>query len=120
MEITIEIEARDGYVLCRPSGELDAHTVGEFRETLGSLGGTDVVVDLSAVPFMDSAGLNALIGGIRRIRETRGDVAVACSSRSLARLLHTVGLDRVVPITGSVEGARAELFDRGADRAGAG
>ena len=38
-----------------------------------------LLIDLSAVPFMDSAGLGALIGGIRRAREAGGDVAVACS-----------------------------------------
>ncbi len=38
-----------------------------------------LVIDLSRVPFIDSAGLGALIGGIRRTRELGGQVAVACS-----------------------------------------
>ncbi len=47
---------------------------------------------------MDSAGLGALIGGIRRAREAGGDVAVACSRPTLTRLLHTTGFDRIVSV----------------------
>jgi anti-sigma B factor antagonist len=108
--VEIHIEQSSDYTLCRPSGELDAYTVGEFREALGGV--TDVralLIDLSDVPFMDSAGLGALIGGIRRTRESGGEVAVACSRQSLTRLLHTTGFDRIVPVAESVEEAAAAL-----------
>jgi hypothetical protein len=36
-----------------------------------------VLVDMSGIPVVDSAGLGALIGGIRRTRELGGDVAAA-------------------------------------------
>ena len=60
---------------------------------------------------MDSAGLGALIGGIRRTREGGGNVAVACSRQSLTRLLHTTGFDRIVPVEESVDEAAAKLAD---------
>ena len=71
-----------------------------------------LLIDLSAVPFMDSAGLGALIGGIRRAREAGGDVAVACSRPTLTRLLHTTGFDRIVPVTETVDAAADALVDR--------
>ena len=96
--LEITIERHDDYVLCRPAGELDAYTVAQFREALTELAEESfVLVDLSDVPFMDSAGLGALIGGIRRARENDGDVAVACNRPALIRLLHTTGFDRIVP-----------------------
>lgn len=108
----IEIEETDAYTLCRPSGELDAYTVGEFREALGKVAeATALLIDLSDVPFMDSAGLGALIGGIRRTREAGGEVAVACSRQSLTRLLHTTGFDRIVPVAESVDDAAAALAE---------
>jgi anti-sigma B factor antagonist len=108
----IEIDETDSYTLCRPKGELDAYTVGEFREALGNISGVSaLLIDLSDVPFMDSAGLGALIGGIRRAREGGGEVAVACSRPSLTRLLHTTGFDRIVPVTESIDEAATALAD---------
>ena len=110
LEITVERSER--YVLCRPSGELDAYTVAQFREALTGLADERfILVDLSYVPFMDSAGLGALIGGIRRARENDGDVAVACDRPSLIRLLHTTGFDRIVPVRETIEEAVLALGD---------
>ena len=110
--LQITTESSDAYALCRPQGELDAYTVNDFREALRGLTGTNrVLLDLSDVPFMDSAGLGALTGGIRRIREAGGDVAVACSRPTLTRLLHTTGFDRIVPVTETVEAAIQALSE---------
>ncbi len=100
-----------GYTLCRPQGELDAYTVGQFRDTLAELSAIPrLLIDLSEVPFMDSAGLGALIGGIRRTREASGEVTVACSRPTLTRLLHTTGFDRIVPVTETVDQAADALL----------
>jgi anti-sigma B factor antagonist len=104
--LEIHVEEAESYTLCRPVGELDAYTVGQFRETLVELALTPrLLIDLSEVPFMDSAGLGALIGGIRRAREAEGDVSVACSRPTLTRLLHTTGFDRIVPVTETLDAA---------------
>lgn len=108
--LEIQVDRTDAYTLCRPVGELDAYTVNEFREALGGVATEPrLLIDLSAVPFMDSAGLGALIGGIRRAREAGGEVAVACSRPTLTRLLHTTGFDRIVPVTETLDGAAAAL-----------
>ena len=109
--LEIQVEQADAYSVCRPVGELDAYTVGEFREALSGLASTPrLLIDLSEVPFMDSAGLGALIGGIRRAREAGGDVAGAGSRPTLTRLLHTTGFDRIVSVTETVETAADALL----------
>lgn len=107
--LDIQVEPADGYTICRPVGELDAFTVSQFRQALGQLASTPrLLIDMSEVPFVDSAGLGALIGGIRRARELGGDVAVACSRPTLTRLLRTTGFDRIVTVADTVgEAARA-------------
>lgn len=95
-----------GKPVCRPIGEIDAYTVADFRKALeGLVEKKSLVIELSGVPFMDSAGLGALIGGIRRVRENGGEVAVSCSHPSLVRLLHTTGFDRIVPVVETVDDA---------------
>jgi len=108
--LEIQVETSTDYTVCRPVGELDAYTVGQFRDQLAELAtASRLLIDLSSVPFMDSAGLGALIGGIRRAREAGGDVAVACSRPTLTRLLHTTGFDRIVPVTETLEAAATAL-----------
>ena len=108
--LDIQIEQTEGYTLCRPVGELDAFTVSQFRQALADLASSPrLLIDMSAVPFLDSAGLGALIGGIRRARELGGDVAVACNRPTLVRLLRTTGFDRIVTVADTVEEAAAAL-----------
>ena len=103
-------ETPDGLVICRPVGELDAFTVSQFRQALAELASNKrLVIDMSGIPFVDSAGLGALIGGIRRTRELGGDVAVACDRPTLIRLLKTTGFDRIVSVTETVEDTIAAL-----------
>jgi len=103
-------ETTDGFVICRPVGELDAFTVSQFRQSLADLASSErLVIDMSGIPFVDSAGLGALIGGIRRTRELGGDVAVACDRPTLVRLLRTTGFDRIVSVTETVQEAMAAL-----------
>lgn len=110
--LEINVENAGQYTICRPVGELDAYTVGEFREALAELATSQrLLIDLSEVPFMDSAGLGALIGGIRRAREADGEVTVACSRPTLTRLLHTTGFDRIVPVTETLEQAADALLN---------
>lgn len=98
----LEIESErtaEGVVVLRPRGDIDAYSVAQFREALTERASSPrLVVDLCHVPFMDSAGLGALIGGVRRIRENEGRVAVYCDRAPLVRLLHTTGFNRIVPV----------------------
>lgn len=103
-------ETADGVIICRPVGELDAFTVSQFRQALAELASNKrMVIDMSGIPFVDSAGLGALIGGIRRTRELGGDVSVACDRPTLVRLLKTTGFDRIVSVTETVDEAIAAL-----------
>ncbi|MCL2394762.1 MAG: STAS domain-containing protein [Acidimicrobiaceae bacterium] len=100
-------------VVCRAIGELDAFTVSHLREALAELAVSPrLVIDLSGVTFVDSAGLGALIGGIRRTREMGGDVAVACDRPVLIRLLRTTGFDRIVALAETVDEAAWVLDPR--------
>lgn len=99
----------DGCVVLRPEGELDAFTVSPFRRAMADMATSPrLVIDLSAVGFIDSAGLGALVGGIRRTQELGGRVSVACSRPSLLRVLRSMGFDQIVTIATSLEDATCE------------
>ena len=96
-------EDLSGVRWCRVRGDLDAVTASEFREAASGLSGHPrVVIDLSELGFIDSAGLGALVGAIRRIREADGE-AVVCSIRApVIRLLRSIGLEAVVRLSPSL------------------
>jgi len=94
------------------AGELDSFTACELRAGItGVLGRKAAVIDIRDVPFVDSAGLGALMGGIRRLREAGGEVALCCTHPGVLRLLLVTGLDRIVAITGSPAEARRAIAE---------
>lgn len=112
LEIIVEKIADRNYVVLRPEGELDAYSVAQFREAFAGISDEPrLVVDLAQVQFIDSAGLGALIGGIRKSRENEGRIAVFCDRANINRLLHTTGFNRIVPVKETMEEAVVALDD---------
>ena len=107
-KVEIEIEDREGYRLLSPSGDLDVYTVGSLRDALGKMIDDEtpkVVVDLDGVPFMDSSGLGALMGGVRRLREAGGDLAISCTKEQHLKLFNITGFGEGVSIAPTAEEA---------------
>ncbi|MEA2516660.1 MAG: anti-sigma factor antagonist [Actinomycetota bacterium] len=107
-KIEIDVSEQDSYKVLRPEGDLDVYTVGSLRDALGSIVEQDspkVVVDLDSVPFMDSSGLGALMGGVRRLREAGGDLAISCTREQHLKLFTITGFGEGVSIAPTVEEA---------------
>lgn len=71
------------------TGELDAASQPELRARVRDLVGNgcrDIVLDMSQVGFMDSAGLGALIAGQKIMDGIGGVLTVASPSASVARV----------------------------------
>jgi anti-sigma B factor antagonist len=96
----------DDCTFVRPTGSLDAFAAAEFRKTLACIHDAKaVVVDLSQVRFIDSAGLGVLVALIRRVRDRGHVAAVAVPGRQVRRLLNEVGFGRIAVVADSVEDA---------------
>ncbi|MDQ4125224.1 MAG: STAS domain-containing protein [Actinomycetota bacterium] len=109
-KIEIDVRSGDDYQVLRPEGDLDVYTVGSLRDAIGTMiddGTPHVVVDLDGVPFMDSSGLGALMGGVRRLREAGGDLAIACTREQHLKLFTITGFGEGVSIAPTVEEAAA-------------
>ena len=107
-KIDIDISEASDYRVLKPTGDLDVYTVGSLRDAIGEVVEQDnprVVVDLDSVPFMDSSGLGALMGGVRRLREAGGDLAIACTREQHLKLFTITGFGEGVSIAPTVEEA---------------
>jgi anti-sigma B factor antagonist len=107
----IRVEARAGATaLVRPVGRLDLATAATLRTSLAAAlarGRRRLVVDLAGVPFLDLAGLAALVGGRRAARRAGGDLRLARPPTQPRLVLELTGLSRVLPPYASVARALA-------------
>jgi anti-anti-sigma factor len=93
-------------LVCHLEGNLEQASAPQFRDAVAGLPSKKLVIfELSGVPFVDSAGIGALIGAARRIRESGGDVVVRCPRPSISRVFQLVGLGRVVKVASSTSEA---------------
>ncbi|MFA4965359.1 MAG: STAS domain-containing protein [Thermoleophilia bacterium] len=102
----------DGRGVVALGGEVDLYTAPRFKECMLELldaGVVRLVVDFSAVSFVDSTALGVLIGGVRRANAAGGAMALVVTSRPVARVLAITGLDRVFSIHATREAALEAL-----------
>ena len=96
----------DRVAVYAPHGDLEVSTVGAARAELTALEKQPaVIIDLTAVNFIDSAGLGVIIGALRRVREGDGRAAICGPRAPIRRLLHVTGVDRQVPIVDTFDDA---------------
>ena len=72
---------------------------------LVAAGDARLVLDLAAVDFIDSTGLGAVIGALRRVRSHDGELVLVCPEPRLQRVFEMCDLDRVFELHGSVDAA---------------
>ncbi len=108
----LELEQRlvEGVPTLQVRGDIDSASAPELRATLRAVpDGESLVIDLRRVPFMDSAGLGALICGFRDLRLRGGSLAVWVIKGPVRRLFEVSGFDRLIPTVPSLDDARVAL-----------
>jgi anti-sigma B factor antagonist len=96
------------------SGELDLSNAGGLVrqvEVAVRSGRNCIVIDLSAVTYMDSTGLAALIEAHQLTEARRGRLALVAGSESVRRTIEVRGLDRLFAITATRDEAVAAVRD---------
>lgn len=99
----------DSTVVLDVKGDLDAFSVTQFRQAAAENTSIPKLIINLGTSFIDSAGLNALVGAVRQVRDHRGQAAVVCAHPRISRVLYTTGFDRVVTLSRTVDEARSAL-----------
>ena len=104
MKINCEETLR--HVIVRLSGSVDMSAGAQFRESpfIGSHS-NDLILDLSEVDFMDSAGLAALVLIIRAQKAAGKKCVLASPTPIVAKILKITAIHQLAPIEPSVESA---------------
>jgi anti-sigma B factor antagonist len=103
------IERSDDATVVRLAGELDLYNAGVVRDTLLACCAESperLIVDLSAVTFIDSTALGVLIEARTRMDNRRGFL-LAAPGLETRRALEISGLDRHFAVHESLDSARS-------------
>jgi anti-sigma B factor antagonist len=97
---TVDYQQAGDTIFVRLSGEFDLAAEEYFDWTVERLAGAarNVVVDLSALAFIDSSGLRALLRIWERSRSDGHDLAVVPGPRQVQHTMKLTGVDRILPI----------------------
>ncbi|CAL9524271.1 hypothetical protein SUDANB121_03917 [Nocardiopsis dassonvillei] len=98
----------DGATVVTLGGELDIATAETAYAAIAAAAVQGcVVVDLSAVDFIDASGVNAFINAMRVTTRERHHLALACPPRQLSRIFDVLDLHALLPTHGDLATAVA-------------
>jgi anti-sigma B factor antagonist len=108
-ELRFSMEPHDAGVVVAVSGELDIVTSQQFDDYLSeaSAGRDLVVLDMSAVDFMDTSALAVIVGHWRRQEEAGGKFLLAGARYRYTKALWITGLADRLPMYADVAEALA-------------
>ena len=83
-------------------GEIDHHSAVSVRSSMDELirrrHPNELVIDMSAVDFMDSSGLGLIMGRYAVVKEIGGDICVTDPNPRIERIMNLAGMERIIKI----------------------
>lgn len=111
--LTTRTEVHDGVDVVIVAGEIDRIADGSpvlaAVDALRERPSAGLVLDLGAVTFFGSAGINLLVAVVRRLRSANIPLAVVAESRVVLRPLAISGVDALLTVRPDLRGALAAL-----------
>jgi stage II sporulation protein AA (anti-sigma F factor antagonist) len=109
---TLRIEpvpgSKPGIVILRLVGPLTLNSVSPLRAVFrGTEPPRHTILDLSGVPFMDSAGMSEIINHEVYCRDKHVQLSLAAVTPRVLGMFHITRLEQVLTLTGTVEEAEA-------------
>jgi anti-sigma B factor antagonist len=119
-DLRLSSKSQGGFVIVAVGGELDVVTSRQFDEYLTQARGEHnrVILDLSAVDFMDTGSLAVIVGHWKQLTAANGTLVLAGARYRYTKTLWITGLADRLPLYDSVEEALAMGTGAGGTKAG--
>jgi anti-anti-sigma factor len=112
MSVELDSKHFDQMTVISIAGSIDALTAAAvtkyFKQELEG-GHPRIVVDLSGVDFMSSAGLRALLAALKQSRQMSGDLCLAAAKPGVERVLKMSGFTSILRTYTTVDEAMAHF-----------
>ena len=110
MEITQRVEG--AVTVVQPEGRIDTEAAEQLDQVLQTAlteGHSRIVVDMSKVEYISSAGLRSLAAVLVRCRDEGGDMKLAALNERVTRVFKIIGFDLLMSVSDTVETAISEF-----------
>ena len=98
----MQIVPHESVLIIDVQGRLDGRTAMEFQEqvhaSLGE-GKGPIVIDCKNLAYISSAGLRAMLTIAKTLQRLKSRLAICSLSPMNARVFHTTGFHRIIPIS---------------------
>lgn len=102
----LEFAFENGILISKILGDIDHHSAKFVREKIDTYivgcKPTTVLLDLSAVEFMDSSGLGLILGRFNTAQEIGAEMKIYSPSRNVKKILELAGIERLIKIEGDL------------------
>lgn len=106
--IDIDVSELGRVTLVQVKGRIDSMNANQLGDALsGQIDGGHIqlVLDLSGVDYMSSAGLREIVSSLKRVKRATGDLRLAQPSDRVREVLEMAGLDTIFHIYPTQDGA---------------
>ena len=98
----VTFEARGDILVAHICGEIDHHSAVNVRtgidDQISAARPKRLLLELSAVDFMDSSGLGLIMGRFALVKQYGGTLSVLDPSPAVVKIMKLAGLERMVSI----------------------
>ena len=104
----ISIGKAGGVTIIKFTGHVDSDSytvLGNALDNLLKQGTTKIVVDLSEVTYMSSAGWGVLVGNLKKARDNRGNIVLAALSEEVKAVYELIEFNEIIKSYNTVEAA---------------
>jgi anti-sigma B factor antagonist len=100
---------RNGTKILHLKGSLNIHTIFDFQNAVRSESDPALIIDFAGVPFIDSAGLGALVGAYVAAQRANRKVAFAAMNTQVKTLIEMTHVSQLFPTFASIQDAEAAV-----------
>lgn len=100
---------REGERIIRLQGPLTLNTCHPFQSAVREESGTRLLVDLTGVPYVDSAGLGSLVGALVTLQRANRRMALVGPNQRVRALIQMSNLLNVFPTFSTLKEAQGGL-----------
>ncbi|MGL4797268.1 MAG: STAS domain-containing protein [Paraclostridium sp.] len=103
MSVNIESRLDNNFWNVNINGELDVAEADRVKEHLNNLveeNPVDIKIDFTNLEYIDSTGLGALIGVLKRLKINEKDIYILNARRNVKKIFDITGLDKIFKVEG--------------------